>query len=61
MVHKLKKKVRYYEWAMNDVDIRHAWKTENELALNQLKLKELKRTKKDLKGGKELTFSEMMV
>lgn len=50
-IHKLKKRVRYLEWATNDVDIHAAWAADESLGLQQLKLMEIKREKKQLKQG----------
>lgn len=50
-IHKLKKRIRYLEWATNDVDIHAAWAADATLGREQLKLMEVKREKKQRKEG----------
>lgn len=51
-IHNLKKRIRYLEWTMNDVDIHTAWNANENLEIQQLKLMEIKREKRLLKEGK---------
>lgn len=58
-VHKLKKRIRYLEWANNDVDIRSAWMADQSLFLQQMKLREIKNVKKKLKKGEFVPDTDM--
>lgn len=51
-VHQLKKRIRYLEGAMNDVDIHATWAAEQRLALQQMKLWKMQQEKNQLKEGK---------
>lgn len=52
-MHKLKKRIRYLEWANNDVDIHNAWAADKRLMDMTHELFKIKHHKKQLKSGND--------